>query len=116
MLKRTIMTLVLVTMAAFTIMPSETRADPVNDKINARCLADWPGDFRMQKACRTMQVDGANDVRAWMSRHDITNGQEQTPWGQMFRKCSADWGNGGDADWRMFSACLKVQEGAYGSL
>ena len=99
---------------AFSALP--VQAAEAQDQINARCSAEWPSDYRMQKYCRKKQATGGQKVVSWMGRHAVKNGFEKTVWGRMFRHCCGEWTDEFGLEWNMTAYCLNRQEEAYRDL
>lgn len=43
----------------------QTRSNTVLDGIKAKCFAEWPGDYRMQKYCIDQQIEAYNALQRY---------------------------------------------------
>ncbi|MBB2670692.1 UNVERIFIED_ORG: hypothetical protein GGE44_000233 [Rhizobium esperanzae] len=79
------------------------------DKIRARCQAEWPTKYVMQRYCIKGQTEASQDVVA-LYHGEASKG----PFLRILEQCMAEWGTlERQTNWRMVAHCYRRERGAY---
>ena len=91
--------------------PSDALAAMIREDARRVCGAEWPDDFRMQRYCRDMAIEGG---RRW---HQLrANAQGIPALARALDACTDEWRSNGAVDWRMAAYCAEQQTEAWREL
>ncbi|MGO6903633.1 hypothetical protein ACCS96_25570 [Rhizobium ruizarguesonis] len=94
--------------AVMTMFSQPTTAGEM-DKIRARCQAEWPAKYVMQRHCIKMQTGASQEVVA-LYYGEASKG----PFLRVLEQCMAEWGTlERQTNWRMVAHCYRRERDAY---
>jgi len=96
---------------------AKKKANEYTNHINARCLAQWGDNYRMQKYCRKKQLKAFGWIVAHIKRYKLDQEAHQKgPHFKITSHCWTQWTDQWKGNWPMIKYCIEKQEAAYKSL